>query len=495
MFWLLFATNDTVNLVPINGVMNLSKCIEILKDDGEDWNPWGEEFEREQNFKSFIVQKPSVKWWANQSLDFGKQFYKSKADGVFQPQESYNVEIWGKAAIGLYLWEHILNGKLESKMDGVWSYGFKKVDNLKLKFRTGPGVITTKAPSDVRYLLLILNGRSEDKVTFAKMWLDFLPQFRNLQSVTLVILGNEQCHNDWLIPYTSKAGGLINTTFIVYDSPLIDNKYFFQWPLGVATYRGFPKVDSKKLDLENARPYICNFLGSIYAHSSREKLLHVIQNNNLTQLCFIKARYETGIHLKRQHDDTPMSNVSIHYIILDSPLFATASREAIEMITKLTYGGAADVVILFVWTVVLQIFASGWQPKETKSSLAIYIQSLRLSDLTLNPVGMNTECYRIYEAMSFGSVPVVENVMTPGKCGDSSSVVAPSPLRLLKSFNAPIIYINDWSELPGLIAKELKMSLADKIRRRIRIVQWYENFKLHLREQLLSVLKENISRR
>lgn len=108
---------------------------------------------------------------------------------------------------------------------------------------------------------------------------------------------------------------------------------------------------------------------------------------------------------------------------------------------------------------------------------------------------MNTECYRIYEAMTFGSVPVVENVMTPGLCGDSKAVQASSPLRLLKSLNAPIIYINDWSELPDLISKELKMSLQEKINRRIKLVQWYENFKLHFREQLLSVIKDNISRR
>lgn len=72
-------------------------------------------------------------------------------------------------------------------------------------------------------------------MSFAKVWLDFLPQFQNLRSVILMILGNEQCHNDWLIPYTSRAGGLVNATFIVYDSPLVDNLNFYQWPLGVAT--------------------------------------------------------------------------------------------------------------------------------------------------------------------------------------------------------------------------------------------------------------------
>ncbi|GFQ86209.1 ribitol-5-phosphate xylosyltransferase 1 [Trichonephila clavata] len=397
-----------------------------LPDDEENWNPWGEEFEIEKEMEKDLYKVSQSKLSRNQTLNFRKFKEKNKA---FEESESFTVEIWGKAAISLFLWEHILEAKLESKMDGIWSYGFKRIDNLKLKFRTGPGLITTKAPNDVKHLVLVLNGRSDDKVSFAKMWLDFLPQFRNLLSVVLILLGNEQCHNEWLMPYMAKYGGLVNSTFIVYDSPLVDNMNFYQWPLGVATYRGFPKVDPKTLDLQNSRPYICNFLGSIYAHSSREKLMNVIQENNLTDFCFIKARYE-------------------------------------------------------------------WQPKETKNSLSIYIQSLHLSDLTLSPVGMNSECYRIYEAISFGSVPVVENVMTPGICSASKTHMAPPPpLRLLKTFKAPLIFVNDWSELPKIIAKELKMSLEEKIERRLKLIQWYESFKLLLRDNLLSVLKDNILRR
>lgn len=407
-----------------------------LPDDGEDWNPWGEEFEREKKTYPYIGVENAykispIKFSRNQSLDFKKQFYKETNLDAVQQSELYTIEIWGKAAIGFFLWEHILGGdKLKIKMDGIWSYGFKRIENLKLKFRTGPGVITTTAPKHVKHLVLILNGRSDDKISFAKMWLDFLPQFRQLHSVLLILLGNEQCHNEWLIPYMAKYGGLVNSTFIVYDSPLVDNVNFYSWPLGVATYRGFPKVDPKKLDLQNSRPYVCNFLGSIYPHTSREKLLNVIQKNNLTDFCFIKARYE-------------------------------------------------------------------WQPKETKNSLSIYIQSLHLSDLTLSPVGMNSECYRIYEAMSLGSVPVVENVMTPGICSASKVLAGapPPPLRLLKSYNAPLIYINDWGQLPDIISKELKMSLEEKIERRMHMIQWYENFKLHLRENFLSVLKDNILRR
>ncbi|KAJ7411465.1 transmembrane protein 5 [Pitangus sulphuratus] len=54
-----------------------------------------------------------------------------------------------------------------------------------------------------------------------------------------------------------------------------------------------------------------------------------------------------------------------------------------------------------------------WQPQETNESFKNYQDALLQSDLTLCPVGINTECYRIYEACSYGSLPVIEDVMTP----------------------------------------------------------------------------------
>lgn len=48
-----------------------------------------------------MSQKTSVKWWSNQSLNLRKQFDKSKLESESdQPQETFSVEIWGKAAIG-----------------------------------------------------------------------------------------------------------------------------------------------------------------------------------------------------------------------------------------------------------------------------------------------------------------------------------------------------------------------------------------------------------
>lgn len=392
----------------------------------EEWNPWGEEFEREQQH-TLINDRSSVRWWNNHSLGFGKQYNKAKSnDSKIFEQQTYSVEIWGKAAIGLYLWEHVFNGKTEKKMDGIWSYGFRKIDNIKFKFRTGPGVVYTKVPSDVEYLILILNGRNDQKVSFAKSWLNYLPHFKNLHGVILVLLGDEKCRNDWILPYMSFNGGYINATLIVYDSPLIDNFYFFQWPLGVATYRNFPKEDSKQLDLESERPFVCNFLGTVYPESSRQYLLEILEKNNLSHLCIIKVRYE-------------------------------------------------------------------WQPHETRETLETYVHSLKLSDLTLSPVGMNSECYRIYEAMAYGSVPVVEDVITPGNCASSKTSAFKNilpPFRLLKSLNAPIIFVKNWSELPKILKQEKSLSQDEKSARRIKVVQWYENFKTHQREQLIYLMKQ-----
>ena len=104
------------------------------------------------------------------------------------------------------------------------------------RFRTGPGVVPQKVPQDLSHLVLVLNGRTSQKVDSAKSWLDLLPQFRRLQRVVLVLLGNEKCENQWLTPYLSEHGGFVGAVFVVYDSTEVDDVTFFQWPLGVATY-------------------------------------------------------------------------------------------------------------------------------------------------------------------------------------------------------------------------------------------------------------------
>ncbi|XP_049783187.1 ribitol-5-phosphate xylosyltransferase 1-like isoform X2 [Schistocerca cancellata] len=273
-----------------------------------------------------------------------------------------NVEIWGKAAIAKYLWHHILDGKVENGEGGLVETGFKILHGINFTYRYGPGLIQTTVPSDVEKLVLVLNGRSEEKINVAKQWLDYVPLYKKLTHIAVVLLGDEGCSNDWLLPYMKSRGGRIDVAFLVYDSPLIDNVQFYQWPLGVAM----------------------------------------------------------------------------------------------------------------------------WQPNETPETLKIYMSAILKSDLTLSPVGKNTECYRIYEAMSLGSVPVVEDVVTPGNC----DTTADSPLRLLKQYGAPIIYVKSWHQLHIVLHQESQLTVEEKAARRIQVTEWYRNFKTHMSASFVQVIEK-----
>ncbi|XP_064557924.1 ribitol-5-phosphate xylosyltransferase 1 isoform X3 [Zonotrichia leucophrys gambelii] len=131
-----------------------------------------------------------------------------------------------------------------------------------------------------------------------------------------------------------------------------------------------------------------------------------------------------------------------------------------------------------------------WQPQETNESFKNYQDALLQSDLTLCPVGINTECYRIYEACSYGSLPVIEDVMTPGDCGNSSAYHS-APLQLLKTMGAPFIFIKNWKELPAILEKEKKMSLQEKIQRRKKLLEWYQNFKAWMRQKFINTLENS----
>lgn len=332
-----------------------------------------------------------------------------------RPSENVTIEVWGKAAIGLYFWEHILKGPLVPKLGGVWTYGEKSIESLRFKFRTGPGVVPHKVPKDTKHLVLILNGRENEKVNFAQAWLDSLGNFKMLKNVAIVILGNEQCENDWLLNYVAMSRGIIKAVFIVYDITNSYNGLFHQWPLGVATYRKFPLIMPLSVNVQQRRKYRCNFLGTVHSGSSRELLKKVIDSWDFYKDCFVKYR-------------------------------------------------------------------KTWLPNENKETSRQYHYALANSDLTLCPVGFNTECYRIYEACSYGSVPVVEDVATPGQCNKDS------PLALLKKYKAPFIFVKNWTELPRVLERERHMSDAELADRRRMIISWYTKFKEQMRLHFVNTL-------
>lgn len=116
-----------------------------------------------------------------------------------------------------------------------------------------------------------------------------------------------------------------------------------------------------------------------------------------------------------------------------------------------------------------------------------YIHILQQSDLTLSPVGQNIECYRIYEAVALGSVPVIEDVRTSPKCSSDT-------LRVLKQMNAPFIYVKDWSELPNILREELKQTPEMIVERRIKLIKWYQAFKMELRKLFFDQLEATLEK-
>ncbi|KAM6437865.1 ribitol-5-phosphate xylosyltransferase 1 isoform 2-T2 [Liasis olivaceus] len=344
-----------------------------------------------------------------------------------QEPTDFRVQIWGKAAIGLYLWQHIFEGLLEpADISAQWREGSMKIGRSHFSFITGPAVVPGYFSVETETVVLILNGREEGKISYATQWLHYaqtLVQTHKLQHVAVVLLGNEECNNEWMYPYLKSYGGFVERFFLVYDSPIVNEEDIFQWPLGVATYRHFPVVEPSWSMLQRPRSYQCNFLGTVYKNSTREIVLEVLMQSGLHKLCWISAREQ-------------------------------------------------------------------WTSQETNESLRIYQDALLDSDLTLCPVGVNTECYRIYEACSFGSVPVVEDVMTPGNCGNSS-VHHRAPLQLLKSMGAPFIFIKNWKELPAVLEKEQNMTLQQKIQRRKMLMEWYQQFKAQMRQKFISTLEKS----
>lgn len=58
-------------------------------------------------------------------------------------------------------------------------------------FVPGPGITPETVPEDVRSLVLVVNGRTEEKVKEARLWLDHLQAQNAPPTTILVMLGNE----------------------------------------------------------------------------------------------------------------------------------------------------------------------------------------------------------------------------------------------------------------------------------------------------------------
>lgn len=345
--------------------------------------------------------------------------------------QSIQVEIWSKAAIGQYVWEHIIRGNIEPRSNQFYIEGRTQIDSILFTFRSGPSLRVQNLQSFtfIKNLILIVNWRNQNKINYSIPWLETAIRSDYIQNIGIIALGNEQCNNEWFIERYSFELSKIQFLFIVYDWNRINNNdKIYQWPLGIATYRNFPSNNEWTSIIQMARPYRCNYIATIYPNSSREELSHLFETNlDLKQYCILKLR-------------------------------------------------------------------NHWEPMETEQSMAFYVESLRLSELTLSPIGHNHECYRILEAVEYGSIPVIEIDHTILVKNSSNLCDKHKVLRLFFEYDAPFIYVNNWTkQLPGIILQQIEQPEDVKRSRRIQLIKWYHRFKNKLRQKLINIIKEKFT--
>ena len=103
---------------------------------------------------------------------------------------------------------------------------------------------------------------------------------------------------------------------------------------------------------------------------------------------------------------------------------------------------------------------------------------------------MNHECYRIYESLSYLSLPILEENLNHVK-GKRSNCDQNNAYRLLKEFNAPIKYIHNWTtDLNDILIEELNLNLKERQNRRIKLYEWYEKFKMEMKNRLINLINQ-----
>lgn len=365
---------------------------------------------------------------------FNNQHHLSNSLFLNQTNKPLLVEVWSKSAIGQYFWENILNGRSESKFlpNNFYIEGLKKIGSVTFHFRSGPALKPESLASfDVENLILILNWRSREKIDYSLKWLNVIindaKYKQRIKNLGLIALGNEHCNNSWFIEKYLTSN--FRFLFITYDWAKVDNRMIFQWPLGIATYRNFPTLNRTSELMTEILQWKRNYTCNFIA---------TIYNNSTRQ------------QLQQLFDQQPSLRAKC-----------------------------------FIKT------RQNWKSDEDEQSMLTYVQALQTSDLTLSPIGKNHECYRILEAVEYGSIPVLEENyyhLTNDRCNDCDKN---NVFRLFKEFDAPFIYLTNWTkQLSTVLTQWQSKSLNDKKNHRIKLLKWYHKFKIHLKNRLVNIIQK-----
>ena len=118
---------------------------------------------------------------------------------------------------------------------------------------------------------------------------------------------------------------------------------------------------------------------------------------------------------------------------------------------------------------------------------------LKQSDLTLCPREANPEVHCIYEALSCGSVPIIEDFTRRGQCFKKGGLHNGSFFTLLKQSKAPVIFIKRWADLALVLQKESFLSPDMVVMRRKIVLDWYQTFREQQKENFLDSLRKHFN--
>ena len=129
--------------------------------------------------------------------------------------------------------------------------------------------------------------------------------------------------------------------------------------------------------------------------------------------------------------------------------------------------------------------------KRTIEADDAYAYALRNSEITLSPRGSAAECYRTFEALEFGSLPLISDTVQE-KCKEHAAPgyeKTTAPYRLFKLYDAPVMYLKNWTELPGMISDFEALSDQERTERRKKLFSWYGEFKMRLQRKVVEDVK------
>jgi hypothetical protein len=108
----------------------------------------------------------------------------------------------------------------------------------------------------------------------------------------------------------------------------------------------------------------------------------------------------------------------------------------------------------------------------------VYADILHRSQFTLSPTGHNPECFRIYEAIEAGSIPIV--IVGDGEYDTHPCRESMRPLLLMDDHDndnedTPLVVLKDWNQLNDTLTRLLQDPMALN-RRQAQLRRWYHDF-------------------